>query len=517
MHTERLAIIDIGSNTIRLVIYGINRYFDIEELHNVKTPARLAEFLHEKKGQTILDQAGIDRVIMTLNSFKQVMRRFQVDTVKAMATAAIRQSSNQKEILAAIDQATGIQVELLSEQQEAEYGQYAVNYTMNVHDAITIDMGGASTEVTLFKDKEMVAYHSFPFGTVSLKDRFFNGKSHNDRKAIDKTSAFLKDAFKSLPWLKKSKLPLIAIGGSARNVANVHQRMTAYPMAGLHGYPMTNDNLLTTLNLFLETEAENLSDIDGLSNDRVDIIVPANLAFLELMNVIKAPEMLISSQGIREGIILYHINTTYNMPLDNQQIRVRTVQQLMRNLPMNDFGAYLRVDFTINLYLQACRLGIFEYDYEQHVELEFAAYLYRVGAFISSEADSHHTFYLISNMNLLGFTHKRRLRLALLASYKNRSLLMQFLEDFADWLSPEEVDLMIAMGGLIKFAAALNDSKTNPINQLKLERIKDDQLELKIYHDRPVLAEQYRTQRHKKHIERSLNAQVALNFIQQQP
>ena len=514
MHTERVAIIDIGSNTIRLVIYGINNYFDVEELHNIKTPARLAEFLHESKGQVTLEDGGIQRIIMALESFNEILEHFEVNTVKATATAAIRQSANQEYILQTIQDKTGLKVQLLSEAEEAFFGQYAVNYTMNIYDGITIDMGGASTEITLFRDKAMVSYHSFPFGTVSLKEKFFEGKAHNNMKAVEAVRDYLKQAFKKLDWIKKAKLPLIAIGGSARNVANVHQRMTAYPMAGLHGYPMTTEDLQATLDLFLQTNYSDLSNIDGLSSDRRDIIVPATLAFMELINVIKSPEMIISSQGIREGIVLHHINSTYNMPLDNQQIRVRTVQQLIRNLPINNIGSYLRINFCLNLYHQACRLGIFEYDYEQQCELEFAAFLYRIGSFVSSEVDSHHTFYLLSNMNLLGFSHKRRLRLSLLASYKNPSLLCQFLEDFPGWFTDEEVDLIMAMGGLIKFSAALNDSRTNPINQLILKNGDSKDYDLEIYHDRPVLAEEYRTCRHKKHLERSLKGSVSLKFIQ---
>lgn len=516
MHTERVAIIDIGSNTIRLVIYGINNYFDVEEIHNIKTPTRLAEFLQDEDGLVILTEGGIDRIITALKSFQDIMNQFEVNTVKIMATAAIRQSANQEEILAAIKEETNYTVTILDESQEAFFGQYAVLYTMNIYDGITIDMGGASTEITLFKNKEMVEYHSFPFGTVSLKETFFNGKAHNDPKAIKEVRSFIKKSFKSLDWLKKAKLPLIAIGGSARNVANVHQRLVSYPLAGLHGYGMSTQNLEATLNLFVESSYEDLLDMDGLSNDRVDIIIPATIAFIELLHVIKGPEMYISSRGLREGIVLHHINTNYNMPIDNHQIRVRTVQQLLRNLPANNYGCYLRINFCINLYLQACRLGIFDYDYEQHVELEFAAILYRVGSFISSEADSHHTFYLISNMNLLGFSHRRRLRLALLASYKNRSLLKQFLEDFPGWFSDQEIEEIIAMGGLVKFSAALNDSKTNPISKLTLKPISESHYALDIRSDRPTLAEEYRTSRHKKHLERSLNALVDIQFSHHQ-
>lgn len=514
MHTERIAIIDIGSNTIRLVIYGINEYFDVEELHNIKTPARLAECLEQDGNQFKLNAEGFQRLQDALESFKVSIKQFEVDTLKALATAAIRQSSNSQEIIDQMYEKTGIRIQLLSEADEAMYGQYAVIHTMNVFNGVTIDMGGASTEITLFEDNQMVEFHSFPFGTVNLKEKFFQDKAHNDQDAIDAVKQFLKNSFKSLSWLKKLKYPVVAMGGSARNIANVYQRQIHYPMAGVHNYAMTVETLEETLKLFQNTNYEDMDDIDGLSSDRVDIIIPATIAFIELMKQVKANDLLISGQGIREGIVLYHINHTYNMPIDNEQIRARTISQISRNLPVNTIGAYLRVNLCINLYQQICRLGILEYDYERHVELEFAAYLYRFGSFVSSESDSQHTFYLISSMNLFGFSHKKRLRLALLASYRNRSLFKQYIEDYKEWFTEEELDELIALGGLLKFSVALNNSKTNPITHMKLVKDSPDKFTLKVYHDRPVLAEEYRTDRHKKHLERTLKGNLDIQFIE---
>ena len=514
MHTERIAIIDIGSNTIRLVIYGINEYFDVEEIHNIKTPARLAECMEIQDKRVILNEEGYLRLKDDLESFNVSIHQFEVDTVKALATAAIRQSANSQEIIDRIKEDTEIQITLLSEEDEAMYGQYAVIHTMNVFNGVTIDMGGASTEITVFEDNEMVHYHSFPFGTVSLKERFFHDKDHNDAKAIEDVQQFLKQSFKTLTWLKKIKHPVIAMGGSARNIANVYQRHIQYPMAGVHGYEMTVDMLTDTLQLFVETAYKDLEELDGLSSDRIDIIIPATLAFIELMKLVKANQLIVSSQGIREGVVLHHINHTYNMPIDNEQIRARTISQITRNLPVNTIGAYLRVNLCINLYQQICRLGIMTYSYERHVELEFAAYLYRFGSFVSSEADSQHTFYLISSMNLFGFSHKNRLRLALLASYRNRSLFRQYLEDYQGWFSEDEIDELLALGGLLKFSVALNNSKTNPITHMKLRKEKSNNFVLDVYHDRPVLAEEYRTDRHKNHLERALGGNLEVRFIQ---
>lgn len=516
MYTEIISIIDIGSNTVRLVIYGIDDKYNYIEIHNIKTPARLSQYLEESKdGVITMAQKGIDSLVEVLASFKEVAETFNVNTILPMATAAVRQSSNRDDIIQTVKEKTGLEIQLVSEAEEASYGQYAITHSTTEDDAITIDIGGGSCEITLYRDKQMVEYHSFPFGAVTLSKQFFTGKDHNDPDAIAAVQDFVKKQFKQYDWIKKAKLNIVAIGGSARNVANVHQRLVNYPMAGVHGYSMSELALSDTLDLFKGTSIEDMESIDGLSSDRKDLIIPATIVFLELFKVTKADSFVISTQGLREGIILKYINSNYNYPIDNQLIRVRSIRQIVRDFPINTLGSQILVDICISLYKQLCDLGLMEYRYEIQEELEFAAYLYRFGGFISIEADSQHTFYLLSNMNLLGFRHKDRLRLALLSSYRNRSLFKQYMTNFDNWLTDEESSELQALGGVLKFSAALNDSKTGPINELVLSRKKDNNYKLEIRHTAPVIAEKYRAMRHIKHLERALDGNLDIEFIKQ--
>lgn len=516
MYKEVIGVIDIGSNTIRLVIFGLDEQYNYIEIQNIKTPARLSQYLiTDKDGDNPqMSQDGIDKLIETLISFKAVAESFNVAQILPMATAAVRQSVNKADILEQVKEATGLDINLVSEEEEASYGQYAITHSTVVNDAITIDIGGGSCEITYYEDKNMVQYHSFPFGAVSLSRQFFQDKDHNDPNAIEAVQEYVRKQFKQFDWIKKAKLPIVAIGGSARNIANVHQRLVDYQMAGVHGYSMDEDDIEETLNLFISTDIDDMTDIEGLSADRKDLIIPANIVFLELFKVVKAKTFQLSSQGLREGIILKYINQTYNSPLDNQLIRVRSIRQVVRDFPINTVGSQIIVDIIISLYQQLCNLGLLTYSYETQEEIEFAAYIYRFGGFISPEADSQHTFYLLSNMNLMGFSHPKRLRLALLASYRNRSLFKQYLTNYENWLTDDEISDLEVLGGVLKFSSALNDSKTGPIEDLKLYRTKDNNYKLDIYHSAPVIAEKYRSMRHAKHFERALDGDLEIEFIQ---
>lgn len=513
MYKEKLAVIDIGSNTVRLVIFGINEKYYMTELINIKTPARLSQHLELIEGDLIMNQAGIDKLLETLGSFKQVTNDHKVDNIIPIATAAIRQSSNQKEILDKVEANIGWKIEIVSEKGEATLGQYAIMHSTSIRDAITIDIGGGSCEITWFEDKKMKEFHSFPFGNVSLKERFFKGKDHNDPEAMKALSKYVSKQFKQFSWIKKAKLPIVAIGGSARNMTLVHQRAIQYPIAGVHGYYLFKEDLEMTLDLFSSTPLNKMSNIDGLSSDRVDIIIPANLVFLELLNAVQAPNFVISTSGLREGIALMHINRTYHTPIDSELVQARSINKLIDLFPINAEGAQLRVNFSLSLYQQLCELGLFEYRYSQKELIEFSAYLYLFGGFISNEAESQHTFYILSNMNLLGFSHTNRLRLALLSSFRNRSLFSQYLDDFPGWFSDDTTDELQKLGGVIKFSQALNDSQTAPIKTLKLERLEDGNYCLSICHEGPIIAEKYRAERHLKHLERALDGQLILKYV----
>lgn len=186
---------------------------------------------------------------------------------------------------------------------------------------------------------------------------------------------------------------------------------------------------------------------------------------------------------------------------------------MIDTFPINPKGAQLRVDFSLSLYQQLCNLGLLEYNYARQELVEFSAYLYLFGGFISNEAESQHTFYILSNMNLLGFSHSNRLRLALLSSYRNRSLYNQYLDDFPNWFSEDNVEELQKLGGVIKFSQSLNDSQTAPINKLIIERLEDGDYCLNIYHHGPIVAEKYRAERHFKHLERALDGDLILQYI----
>ncbi|MDT0654270.1 exopolyphosphatase [Staphylococcus chromogenes] len=506
---ERNGLIDIGSNTIRLVIFQFHPDIGLNEIQNIKTPARLSQYLDKDQR---MSEEGIEVLTDALHSFKKVADKFEVDHLYPIATAAVRQSTNQKDIIKHVKKKVGIDIIIIPEEDEAFYGSYAVTHTTGIDDGITVDIGGGSTEVTYFEKRKIKEATSFPFGVVTLSRMFFEGKDHNDKDAIKKMEKFLKNEFSQLDWIKDKDIHLVGIGGSARNCARIHQSLHQYPIAGVHGYTMNHDGLKEVYQLLKKTSREDLTNLDGLSRDRADIILPAVAVFNVLYEIIDADAFTFSRKGIREGFIMNQIANAYPGEFSKNHVRQDALKHLANEYHIEQSGAKQRVKLALSLYNQILKYKKLDIDEPLKQLFLEAAYLYYLGKFIDSDSSSQHTYYIIANSSINGLTHKERVTLALLASFKNKTLL-KFYSDETGWFNSDEMNHIQALGGIVKFVNAMNISNTNTVSQLTLLKQKEG-FQLDVYYQGEPIAEAYQTLRQKKHLEKVLKDEVKINFTE---
>ncbi|UEX90840.1 exopolyphosphatase [Staphylococcus ratti] len=504
---ERNGLIDIGSNTIRLVIFQFHPDTGLNEIQNIKTPARLSQYLDDDHR---MSDEGIEVLTEALHSFKKVSDKFKVENLFPIATAAIRQSTNQKEIIKHVKKKVGIDIIIIPEEDEAFYGSYAVTHTTGIDNGITVDIGGGSTEVTYFEKRKIKQATSFPFGVVTLSRMFFEDKAHNDKDAIKKMEKFLKGEFNKLNWIANKAITLVGIGGSARNCARIHQSYHQYPIAGVHGYTMAFDGLKEVYQLLKKTSREDLTHLDGLSRDRADIILPAVAVFNVLYEMIDAKAFTFSRKGIREGFIMNQIANAYPGEFSKNHVRQDALKHLANEYHIEQSGAKQRVKLASSLFDQIVKLKKVDMDDTLKQLFLEAAYLYYLGKFVDSDSSSQHTYYLIANSSINGLSHKERVTLALLASFKNKTLL-KFYSDETGWFDSNELSDIQTLGGIVKFVNAMNISNTNTVNQLALSKDKEG-YQLDVYYQGEPIAEEYQTLRQKKHLEKVLKENVKINF-----
>ena len=507
MHQLKTAIIDIGSNTVRLVMYQYDKEAGLHEFGNIKTVARLRTHLLPS-GE--MSEEGIQTLADTLVSFKKILEDYGVTDIQTVATAAVRQASNNEQIIKKMKETSGIKIDILSEEEEAYFGFLAVVNSMDVPSAVTIDIGGGSTEITLFKNKKLLKTHSFPFGTVSLKQKFVKGIMMDDeeRKALH---AYVKEQFETLGWIRDVNLPIVAIGGSARNVAQVHQQQIDYPISGVHQYEIHQEELTKLKNNIVGMTFEQLKQLDGLSSDRADIIVPALEVFTTLMAVVGTTSFQLSKKGLREGLIIDRVLQGDAEAFDKYNVFAENARRLAAEYGRSEEETATLASLSQQFYLECCRLGLLTFNEENLTLMQRAAKVFSIGEYIELDSASQHTFYLLANQSIAGMNHVNRVKLALLASYKNRDYFRRFAAPFMSWFTREELKDLRDFGALLKFIYALNVSKRNVVRKVTLELIQDT-VHIYIMTKERAMAEVYQAERTKKHIERVFKKQVVIHF-----
>ncbi|MGL5530673.1 MAG: hypothetical protein ACRDCZ_01570, partial [Culicoidibacterales bacterium] len=219
----KYAVIDIGSNSVRCVIFAYDEQnHRLKKLENLREYPQLLHYVNEKK----LTKQGIDVLAQALTKFKKVIESLGVETVFCVATAALRAAENQEEIITRIFEKTTIKIEIISPEMEAYYGLMAMRLEEpSLKDAVLVDMGGGSTEISLVRQQKIVQMKSFPYGVVNLSDRYF-AKNDDVDYAADLLKYQIFQWQEQIDYAVDSKLPLVLIGGSARNCAKIYRHLS---------------------------------------------------------------------------------------------------------------------------------------------------------------------------------------------------------------------------------------------------------------------------------------------------
>lgn len=504
---QNIALIDIGSNSIRLVIFQLDDSGYYKEIQNVKVVARLSSFLSL---DGYLSSEGITVLLNSLYQFQEITRTYNLTKTKCVATAAIRQSKNQAEILSLVQKRTDFSIRVLSEYEEAFFGYLAVTNSTCIEDGITIDIGGGSTEVTLFKNRKLLQYHSFPFGAISLKQRFIHEDVPSKEEMLH-LKKYLKKQFASLPWLTEHHVPVIGIGGSARNLSLIQQRKINYPLSGLHQFEMSASDLHAITNQLTKLTFKERQNIDGLSKDRADIIVPAAEAINSLMEATKATTFMMSNKGLRDGLFYEELFTQLHIDFF-PNVAEESIFQLTRDYEIDINSVKHISKLATQLFFLLQNKSELELTKTDLRLLNYSCRLLYLGEFISYEASSQHTFYLLTNLSIDGIHHMDRLKIALIASFKSKKSLQQYIERYKHLLTKDDIQKLELLGAILKFCYSLNRTKRQVISAIELGNANDTEFSLKLTSNEDPYFEKIQAQKHKKHLEKFLMRRIELLF-----
>lgn len=289
------SVIDIGANTIRLSIFTIEKEKPVL-LFNKKQTCGLANY--NERGN--LSKDGIDVLITTLKKFNELLMYYPVDKKFIFATASLRNVKNSKKVLSYVKSETGIEIDLLSDKEEARLGFLGISHSVKKIDTgISVDIGGGSTEVVYFKNAKVKEIYNLDEGCLSIHKKFVKGITPK-KSELKKAREYLEEKTKGFTPEEEVDT-LIGIGGTIRSTGKILADLKV--ISGKRNY--TPDDAKYLYRQLLDKKSKKPFDsLMKVAPDRIHTIQTGLLIFMMVCDIFKIKEVNVSTFGLREGYVI---------------------------------------------------------------------------------------------------------------------------------------------------------------------------------------------------------------------
>ena len=411
---RRVAIIDLGSNSFRLVIFVYRPGGMFALTDEIREPVRLSAGMQDGE----LQPDAIARATSAVRAYGAFCRTTGVTEVIAAATSAIRDATNRDEVLAAFA-TDGIEARVLSTQEEAYYGYLGIVNSMTVEDGMFVDVGGGSAQVGRITRRALERTMSAPIGAVRMTEAFMPA-SRTKRSEIKALRRHILDVLGEAHWFAPDGLPLIGTGGTVRTLAAIAQRSWEHPLAEIHGYILSRVALAQIIDELVRRPVTQRSRIPGLKADRADIILAGAVTIDAVMERVGVDTIEVCSQGLREGLFYERFLRPADPPLFTD-VRRATVMNVAARYS-NDRAHTDHVALLAHeIFDGTARAGLHPGDAREREWLWAAAMLHDIGVIVDYHDHHKHGFYLVLNAGLPGFTHRELALIALLVRAHRKS------------------------------------------------------------------------------------------------
>ncbi len=293
----RRAVIDLGSNTMRMEIYDET---DGKMNHIVSAKEVVGMLGYADKG--VLSEEGVFRVVEGLQSFRQTASAVGVEKLVCFATAGLRAVRNADEVVRSAKEKAGIEIEVISGEEEARLDFAGAFIPADVSEGLVVDMGGGSTEIVRFVSGHIENCISLPFGSLSLFKRFVK-KVLPREDELKKIHNFVEKQLECLDWLPEAGEHVCLIGGTSRAIARLHRDVYDRAEEPLQGYLFRAKDIAGLKQWLLGHTKAGIRQVLRVAPERVHTILPGMEALSLLIEYSGAKTVSLSRSGVREGYI----------------------------------------------------------------------------------------------------------------------------------------------------------------------------------------------------------------------
>ena len=464
---EQVGLIDLGSNSARMVVMAIEPNDAYRLVYQDKQLVRLSEGM-QAAGR--LTEAAMARTLAAMQNFSHTAELLGVEKMLAVATAAMRSADNGILFRDEIESKTDILLTIINGREEARLGYLGVINTLPYEDFVLFDLGGASTEVSLVRNRLLKETMSLPLGSLTLTEKF-GTQDEVSSKALKAMGSYIKKILRSLPGIGNTKLPLIGIGGTVRNLAKIHQRLVSYPIPKLHHYTMAPDAIYDMTEMLASRNFKERAQISGLGRDRADIITAGAFLIQTLLQFTGSEQLIISGNGLREGLFYnYYAMTRRQGQHFPESLLRQSVENFRNTLPLgNEEPMQYITKMALKLYDGLQPLHGFPARYREW--LETTCRLHDVGMMINYYSHAQHSAYIIANSPLYGLTHREQATCALIAAFQDgiSNKLRRFAQ-FAKLLTAEDLTVVKQLSTLLAIVKAFDATYDESVTSLAVSQ-----------------------------------------------
>ncbi len=447
--TGRIGIVDIGSNTVRLVVYDVPDRMPVP-MFNEKAECRLVEGM-SRTGQ--LSPNGVKKALNSLRRFVRLSQAMGVEKLDLVATAAVRDASDGSAFVTKIETEFNIKVLVLSGSEEAELSALGLIVGVPKADGILGDLGGGSLDLVQLDAGICKTYGTMPLGHLRLQEMSGNDISIA-RNIIDKN-------FSQTKWLKQVKgKNLYLTGGIMRAIARVFIEQTNYPLHVVDGYTIKADEALDLSRLMSGLSNRTLRKVSSLSPSRVKSVPFATEVLGSLIESCSPANVVFSGFGMREGQMLQHLpeDMRHQDPLiaGAETLSERTGRFSLKGVEISDWVRPLFPDAQVEdrrRILASCLLS--DIGWNEHPD-------YR----------AEHAFFRALRLPYAGLSHADRVFIAATVFIRyNGDSNAPVVNDVRSLLDPEQLNKVDGIGRAIRLAHTLSGSAPGLLSQTSLERV----------------------------------------------
>ena len=506
--TQRLAAIDVGTNSIRLVVAEALRDGNYRILTEEKDTARLGKDL-AATGR--LNAQAVERSLEALRRMKQIAAGYQVRELRVIGTCALREATDGAEFCRRAKEEIGLEIDVIGADQEAHlaFSSVARAFQLDGKNVAIADIGGGSTEIILASGRAIEEVYTTPLGAVRMTDLFLNGQESTADAFQGLMGGIDRELRKHTKRLVFWPHLLIGSGGTFTTLAEMVMASKGQTGLPLRGYEVTHAEVGHLLDRLRKVPLKARRNLPGLSPDRADIILAGVAIIDSLMRRFRVNRLQVHDRGVRDGLLLMMLEQSRGGFGDDPHDQEAAIERFALNCGADIKHSRQVAKLATQILSQV--MGEAGLSPSDRLLLDAAARLQDVGYLIDYEKHHKHSYHLILHSRLAGFQPHQLELIANIARYHRGKEPKKKHENFKR-LSNKDQSRVRKLAAILRLAGGFDRSNTQQVRDILIS-VEPDEIVMRAVSDEPPEVDLWAARRRAAPFEKEFGRRLVIEWL----